>query len=723
MSPEAAETAPPAPSDSRFPPRELVRNGIHLAAISAFAIAEPLLTLLGDNPAFFAAHNSSRWAVVLFGIGLVLVPPLLLLGVEVLAGLIHPKLRWPVHLVFMAFLAGLFALQGVRHSSLSPFLVFLIAALIGIAIAAFYATESWARSVASVLGLAPIVFLVLFLFISQTHKIVLASSEGALNIEGGKSPPIILIQLDEFPAYAIMNGREQIDAERFPNFARLARAGTWYRHATTADENTVFSVPSIIDGRWPKPSWQPVLADHRNNLFTLLGKRYNVDAYESVANLCPPGLCANQRDKGSYHDFRVLLSDAYVVYEHKTAPQKLQHTLPSIDDRWAHFRQSDAAANKTKGAAAVIAALKSGDRPDLFRTQISRMKPGARPLLSYLHILLPHEPRQYYPDGTEYQAGGDNETALDGWQSFHNEYLNQESLQRDELQTQFTDRLIGEMIDHLEKVGMWKKAMVVVLSDHGESFQTAHGPIKPEYPGNLSWHRAVTRENIGQVGMIPMFIKYPGQTRGKVDDRWIKSIDVLPTIAATLKIKLPFHVDGHSLTDPSYHGEPLVRVETTRGKVVTVRNDRVLLQRKQAILYRDALFGSGSQGPGYFGLGPDPSLHGTPVSALNLEPAGPLHATLENAAAFSKVNRGSGYMPLQVYGRLSGGDPGGHSIAVAVNGRVVATGRSFAPLGTTHTSFSVFLPQDAFRDGANRVAVYEIASPTTLRLLGEVAGT
>jgi hypothetical protein len=720
---EGKEATPPDTPTSRFPVRELLRNGVHLAAFSAFGIAAPLLTLLGDNPAFFAAHNSNRWAVILFGVGLVIVPPLIALAIETVAGLINPKLRWPVHLVAMAIFAGLFALQGVRHSSLAPFLVFLIAALIGIAIAAFYATENWARQVATVLGVAPIALLAFFLFFSPTHKITLASEGTALDVEGNSSPPIIFIQLDEFPSYTLMNAKGQIDAKRFPNFARLADSGTWYDHATTAHENTTFSVPSILDGNWPDPDGDPILADHPNNLFTLLGKRYNVDAYESVANVCPPGLCASQQDKGSYHDFRVLLSDAWVVYKHKTAPNELQHTIPSIDDRWAHFTQSDAAANKTKGPDAIIQALKSGSRADLMRTQISRMNPGARPLLSYIHVLLPHEPRQYLPDGKEYQTGGDPENALDGYQSFHNEYLTQESLQRTELQTQFTDRLIGEMIDHLEKVGLWKKAMVVVLSDHGESFQRATGPIKPEYAGNLSWRRAVTPSNMGQISLIPMFIKYPGQTKGTVDSRWVKSIDILPTIAQQLGIKLPFHVDGHSLLDKGYQGLSPVRVERTNGKYVQLPTDQVEAQRRQAIRYRDSLFGSGSQGPGYYGIGPDPDLHGKKVSTLDVEKGGGLHASFENAGAYADIDTNSPYVPAQVWGRLSGGPPADHPLAVAVNGKIVATGESFDPLGVTKTNFSLFVPDASFRNGNNQVALYEITGPRTLRELGETGGS
>ena len=62
----------------------------HLAVLCAFALAQPLFDLLKDNPEFFAARGSTGFDIISFSVLLVLVPPLLLLAIELLAGLAGP---------------------------------------------------------------------------------------------------------------------------------------------------------------------------------------------------------------------------------------------------------------------------------------------------------------------------------------------------------------------------------------------------------------------------------------------------------------------------------------------------------------------------------------------------------------------------------------------------------------------------------------------------------
>jgi len=53
-----------------------------------------------------------------------------------------------------------------------------------------------------------------------------------------------------------------------------------------------------------------------------------------------------------------------------------------------------------------------------------------------------------------------------------------------------------------------------------------------------------------------------------------------------------------------------------------------------------------------------------------------------------------------------------------VNGRVVATGWSFRPMGKTQWSISILIPQSALRPGRNDVRIYEAVGESTLRRLG-----
>ena len=54
--------------------RSLGRAGVHLIALASLAFAQPLLDVLGRYPAFFAAHDVTRWGVVAFALAVLLVP-------------------------------------------------------------------------------------------------------------------------------------------------------------------------------------------------------------------------------------------------------------------------------------------------------------------------------------------------------------------------------------------------------------------------------------------------------------------------------------------------------------------------------------------------------------------------------------------------------------------------------------------------------------------------
>ena len=76
---------------------------------------------------------------------------------------------------------------------------------------------------------------------------------------------------------------------------------------------------------------------------------------------------------------------------------------------------------------------------------------------------------------------------------------------------------------------------MIVAADHGASFQP-NGYMRTVVPMNLS-----------DIAGVPLFVKYPGQRRGRIDSRGAKTIDIIPTIADVLGVRIPWHVDGISL--------------------------------------------------------------------------------------------------------------------------------------------------------------------------------
>jgi hypothetical protein len=694
----------------------LGRAGLHLIAIASLAVAQPLLDVLGRYPAFFAAHDISRWGVVAFALVVLLGPALILLGIEAVATLADRRAGAVVHLVAMGLLFALFALTLLRRLGWAPAPTFLLSAALGALFAAAYARTEALRSICSVLGLAPILFGFLFLFTSNASSLVTSGEPRVWNARGTSAPPIVVVSFDAFPVQLLMDRESHIDARRFPNFARFARSATWYPNATNVHENTVFSVPSILDGKIPRPGQEPTAQDHPENLFTLLGRSYEMRVSEEATNLCPQSLCERPNDPGGTARLTLLADDVSVVYSYLVAPDALRDRLPAITDRWRNFRES---ADSGRGQAVppnhVIAQLAGGERPRRFRSAVAAIRPGRRPTLDFIHTLLPHEPLEYLPSGQSYRPGRARDPSLDGPPSYDNPFLTDQAFQRHLLQVGFVDRMLGELIERLRRTGLWDRALVVLTADHGVSFRVKPTPAPPFALGKLGYRRELTPENAQDIVTIPLFVKYPDQKRGAIDPKWGRTIDVLPTIADVLGIRLPFRVDGSSLRG-SRPVPAELQYRRTDGSRVTI--DRATLERgkQESLAHQLALLGTTWDSA--YRIGPDPELIGRSVSSLPTLPRGPLSAAVEDAAKLARVDPESSESPSFVAGRLSGADPADRDLAFAVGGRIVSTGRSFANLGPHRLNFSSMLPPGALRQGANRLDVYELErSDGTLALV------
>lgn len=697
--------------------RGLARDALHLAVLSSFAIAQPLFDLLGKYPAFFAAHETTRDEIITFAVVLVLVPPLLLALIEALAGLVDLRARRVLHLVFVGLLAGLLFLQVVRRAdSLGTGVMFAVALALGAVAALAYSRVEGLRSFLSVLGPAPLVFMLLFLLSSPTSKLVTSGTAKAFSAKTSFRPPIAFITFDAFPGISLMRPDGTIDAVRYPNLAKLAKDGRWYRNASNVHENTVFSVPSIMDGQLPKKGSQPIVADHPNNVFTLLGKTYQMNVAEEATNMCPVGLCSSTNTKSFRARVSEMADDVSIVYRYLVLPPSYRDNLPQVTDTWAGFGQQDTTnGGKKKTASDVLSHLREG-RVGRFRRALRRITlPGTRPQLNFAHVFFPHEPRQYLPDGRSYMAGAKPDPSLEGPPSYNNAFLTQQGWQRELLQIEFTDGLVGELVARLEKLGLYDQTMIVIVADHGESYDVSPKPAPPFVPGKLGFRRAATPENLEDIATVPLFVKYPkGHGPTGTDDRYVRTIDILPTIAELLGIELPFKVDGKSLLDRSYKGVDKILEERTFGSPVTMDVGTWQKRRQESIRKRVALFGQGADKPGLFGIGPRPDLLGRKVADLSVS-AGSSRGTVLEADRFSRVDPKAAFSPSYVAGRIPGA-AADRDLALALNGEIVATGKSFKDLGPNRLNWALLFPHSKLRAGANRLELFEVEGDALRRL-------
>jgi Sulfatase len=673
---------------------------LHLGALSALAVAQPLFDLIAKNPDFLAARRLIGWQVAALGLVLVVVPPLLGLALEALAGLAGRRLRAVVHLILVALLVGLLAIQALKDivpSARSGVLI-AAAAIVGLGAAAGYARVSGLRSFVTVLSPAPVVFLAIFLFFSPVNDLTFASGS-AQTANVSSRVPVVMVVFDEVSTITFEDARERIDRVLYPNLAALAHDGTWFRYATAPTDITGTATPTILTGKVAERHHPPILASYPRNLFTLLGRGYRMKVSQEATDLCPHDLCQDASGESAAARDRALASDLGLVYLHVIAPKGIERELPSVSDTVAGFG-ADTGTTEAEGSPGhtghreVLHEL-SGGRPARFENFVRSIDRTARPTLYYKHSLLPHVPFQYFPDGHRYRT--QPHEAIPGLvdaPSWSNDYLDQQAYQRHLLQAGFADRLLGTLLHRLHEKHLYDRALIVVTADNGESF--LH---------HASRHLA-TPETVEDIADTPLFIKRPFQHAGRVSDRHVRTEDILPTIADVLGIRMPWHVDGKSVFDRSAHIPSSVLVYERSGRKLTLSLPEFKRRIRASLERKIRLFGSHGRAPGLFGIGPHPELIGRAISAL---PRSPARAEINEPDAYSSVHLHSDFLPAQLTGTIH--DASGtrvRDLAAALNGRIVAVGKSFTLAGSHVENFSILLPESAFREGHNRVELLSV---------------
>ena len=691
----------PRPPD---PPGSFGRAGLHLAGLTALAVAQPLFDLLSRNAEFFAVRGSSRADIVLFAVGVVVLPPLILLGLEAVAGLWSDRAATVLHLVFVAALVGLLVLQVIREADMRAAVLVALAGAVGAAGAVLYTRVRPVRMLLSVLAAAPLVFLCLFLFASPVSRLVFADPPEPRLADVPGDTPVVMVVFDEFPVVSLMDGSGGIDAVRYPNFARLAEDATWYRNTTTVHEWTTGAVPAILTGLRPKPDDLPLYVDHPDNLFTLLGGGYDLHVAESQTHLCPAQLCDDDRDPlperiGS------LFSDLSVVYGHLVLPESLAADLPSISTEWGDFGGDAPVALLQEGPS------RPGTRPAAYtgrdaevREFANGIQQGDRPGLFFLHSLLPHHPWEYLPDGKSYASNLNAQPGLVDERWVGDPELAIQAQQRHLLQVGFADLALGRVLDRLERTGLYDDALVVVVADHGVSFRP-HGE-----------RRRVNAEDMEDIAFVPFFLKAPGQRDGEVVDAHVRTIDVLPTIADVLGVEIPWRTDGRSALGRAPGAYPDVVIATAGGEQVVGDFADLVAKRDAMLEHQVDLFGEGDDEPGLYGIGPRPELLGRPVDGLALATAG--GGPTFTSYGETTYDPDSPVAPVRVAGRIEGA-PAGEDVAIAVDGRIVAVTRSFELAGDVLVSAVV--PESAFRPGENSVRLYLVEGAGQDATLRELA--
>jgi tetratricopeptide (TPR) repeat protein len=152
---------------------------------------------------------------------------------------------------------------------------------------------------------------------------------------------------------------------------------------------------------------------------------------------------------------------------------------------------------------------------------------GDRPFFFMLHLFEPHAP---YDPPEPFRSNV--ASAYDG-----------------EIAT--ADSFVGTFIEHLKQRGIYDRALIILLSDHGEGL----GDHGEDEHGVFVYREAIH---------VPLLIKLPKQTRaGERVDAPVQLVDIFPTVAGLTGAQLPTGANGISIVgeispDRSIYSESLM---------------------------------------------------------------------------------------------------------------------------------------------------------------------
>jgi len=668
---------------------------VHLLALTGLVVAQPVFSAYQGNPELFVARSTSSIELIALALLVAVVPPTILAIIAAIPGLFHPRGRMVAAALLVAVLVALLVLQiAARFSGIPLYASIGVATLAGGGAARIYSRRVLIGSYLAMLSPVSALFVGLFLFTPPLSALVVPHGVNA--IEGPtltSDASVVFIVLDELPQVSLLNADEELDNLRYPNFARLAEGATWFRNAAAAYPFTSRSVSSLLSGELPDPKTIASAADFPTSIFTLFAPSHDLHVTEPLTDICPESECVvtQERPASIGSELAALARITYQLYQRIIVPQAFNDRVLTIDDPFA----SEDSINGTD----LINAEINADQRQRFRAFIRQID-ATNNQFYFGHFFLPHAPYHYLPSGMSYNKQGEAIPGLDEDDIWSSDPVHAiDSHQRHLLQVGAVDMLLGELIDHLQAIDAFDKSLIVLTSDHG----VAHVPGQPR--------RRVTNATLYDVGLVPLIIKAPMQAEGRIDDRLIQSVDVVPTIADLMGADGPWPGDGVSLTQGEGRSDLYIRDQEHDDVRIDVDGGG----RREAVLRLIERFGESGKEQDLFAFGPFAHLVGSPVASLLPGPP-VLTASIEDPTIYQFADPGSGFIPAYVAGVVEGGaelatEP---HIALALNGVIGAV----VPLHDVHDEqdahnkigFGGVINDSLFVDGPNTLSVLSLHS-------------
>jgi len=517
-------------------------------ALWGFALAQPLLQLLASHPTFLLAHDLTGLEIILLPLVLCLLLPLILSFLLLLLARLTRVFEYLiVGVLCCLLLANAFWQFDLPDKQALQILLIAVglclAALLTRALYKFSAIQGFVRLTACA---ALVVFPSLFLLSPAVMKIHTPRDLALDNeTEFAITPNIFFLVFDELALNQLLDEQGQIDAKRFPNIHQLSQGSDWYRNVTAVNTRTELAIPAILSGERPDPqnSGPPVYAQYPDNLFSQLSSAYRINAFEPLTDLCPRKLC---RRKLGVQSRRIRIKqfsqDLFLVYQHLIYPPFLRSQLPSINQSWGQFEQSGDSLKQR------VARLEKFGRHHQLREFLESLEASIDPAFYFIHLMLPHIPYEYLPNGEIYNGRGEmpglmKQKGQGYWSA--DAYSVGEQQKRLELQTRYADQFIGQFVERLRDLDLYEGSLLVLSADHGVS-------IRPN-----QFRRTLDESNRIDIAVVPLFVKKPDQVHGKVVDDPVQLTDIRSIITnllagstRELKVKQKRFIDDGRVSVP-----------------------------------------------------------------------------------------------------------------------------------------------------------------------------
>lgn len=696
------------PAANSPPPSNFRQRALHIVTLCGFAFTQPVLFALMKQTVFLHDEQIGWPEVAVLLTLLLLILPAVAVGLDVICGRLSRRTRGFGRKFVFAGLTTIIMLSLVRPALGITWIAILgfgglVSLIVSIPcswlLARMYEKQAWVRSWMTFASVGLLMFPTVFLWQFHTLRNVETRIESGIPV--AHRVPVILVVFDELSGITLMNEQMELDSDRFPQFARLAQRSTWYRNATTVHPRTQIAVPAILSGQYPTQDLPPLESQYPGNLLQLIEstKAFDMAVFEAATRLCPMSVGRSPLTDKSFSEKAItLIHTLSAVYPRLIFANDVPAWFPKIPMAWFGFTRRDRSENSDPATTTegLFNYFSTASRDRQFVHFLNCVRSSESPRFVFYHTVFPHFPWSYLPTGEQYEiesaapafpAGASGELGED-WRDDPNIILRNEFRYR--LQVGFTDRMIGQLLDRLEETELLDRCLLIVMADHGVSFRSGHSRRLPD------------NDTLAEILSIPLFIKLPGQTEGRTDDRNVESVDILPTITEVLGIELPHPVDGIPVSSESSHLRKTVFLDS---KMTIV--EPAFPQRKAALERQARVFGQSALTSAPAATAVRPEWHGRAVNefATDTRPIRYLKVDPLKSTFLEEQPNHANFVNCFVTGRIPPKNLPAipSTVVLALDGIIIDTQRTYPVDRRTH-GFEFLLSKPV--TGDNKVEVF-----------------